>query len=130
VVLFLGVFYHMHDPVLILKKIEELTRDLLIIETHQDLQDFNRPAMAFFPRDTLQGDSTNWWGPNPECMTELLLCNACANFYCNIHAEHYEHSHNKRDGLHVRTWCPTSAVPNSVFINGELRRYKKFTFSI
>jgi tRNA (mo5U34)-methyltransferase len=26
VVLFLGVFYHMHDPVLILKKIEELTR--------------------------------------------------------------------------------------------------------
>lgn len=72
VVLFLGVFYHMHDPVLILKKVEALTKDLLIIETHQDLQELNRPAMAFYPRDTLQGDSTNWWGPNPECMAELL----------------------------------------------------------
>lgn len=72
VVLFLGVFYHMHDPILILKKIEGLTKDLLIIETHQDLQELNRPAMAFYPRDVLQGDATNWWGPNPECMAELL----------------------------------------------------------
>jgi tRNA (mo5U34)-methyltransferase len=72
VVLFLGVFYHMHDPVLVLKKIEGLTKDLLIIETHQDLQELNRPAMAFYPRDVLQGDATNWWGPNPECMAELL----------------------------------------------------------
>lgn len=54
VVLFLGVFYHMRDPVLILRKVESLTKDLLIIETHQDLQELNRPAMAFYPRDTLQ----------------------------------------------------------------------------
>lgn len=75
IVLLLGVIYHMYNPILILNKINELTKDLLIIETHQDLQWLNRPAMAFYPRDTLQGDPTNWWGPNPECLVELLETN-------------------------------------------------------
>lgn len=28
--------------------------------------------MIFYPRDTLNGDHSNGWGPNPECMYELL----------------------------------------------------------
>jgi tRNA (mo5U34)-methyltransferase len=72
VVFFLGVFYHMHEPVSILKRVCALARDVLVLETHQDLQQLDRPAMAFYPRETLQGDPSNWWGPNPECMVELL----------------------------------------------------------
>jgi len=72
VVLFLGVFYHMHDPIAVLKNTASLAREVLVIETHQDLLDLDRPGMAFYPRDTLNGDPSNWWGPNPECMFELL----------------------------------------------------------
>ncbi|HEU4664488.1 MAG TPA: methyltransferase domain-containing protein [Dokdonella sp.] len=72
VVLFLGVFYHMHDPIAVLKAAAGIARDALVIETHQDLLDVARPAMAFYPRDTLNGDHSNWWGPNPQCMFELL----------------------------------------------------------
>lgn len=72
VVLFLGVFYHMHDPISVLKSTAALAREALVIETHQDLLDLPRPGMAFYPRATLNGDDSNWWGPNPECMLELL----------------------------------------------------------
>ena len=72
VVLFLGVFYHMHDPIAVLKSAAALARDVLVIETHQDLLTLDRPGMIFYPRDTLNGDHSNWWGPNPECMFELL----------------------------------------------------------
>jgi tRNA (mo5U34)-methyltransferase len=72
VVLFLGVFYHMIDPIMVLQKVASLATDLLIIETHQDLLILDQPAMVFYPGATLSNDATNWWGPNPECMTELL----------------------------------------------------------
>ncbi len=72
VVLFLGVFYHMHDPLAVLKNAAALAREALVIETHQDLLALDRPGMVFYPRDTLNGDHSNWWGPNPECMFELL----------------------------------------------------------
>jgi tRNA (mo5U34)-methyltransferase len=72
VVLFLGVFYHMHDPIAVLRNAAALARDVIVIETHQDAIDLGRPGMIFYPRDTLNGDRSNWWGPNPECMFELL----------------------------------------------------------
>lgn len=72
VVLFLGVFYHMHDPIAVLKSAAALAREALVVETHQDLLTLDRPGMIFYPRDTLNGDHSNWWGPNPECMVELL----------------------------------------------------------
>lgn len=72
VVLFLGVFYHMHDPISVLRSAAALAREVLVIETHQDLLTLDRPGMIFYPRDTLNGDHSNWWGPNPECLFELL----------------------------------------------------------
>jgi tRNA (mo5U34)-methyltransferase len=72
VVLFLGVFYHMFDPILVLRNVAALTRDLLIVETHQDLLEIDRPGMIFYPGKTLNNDGSNWWGPNPACVAELL----------------------------------------------------------
>lgn len=72
VVLFLGVFYHLIDPIMVLQKVAALTRDLLIVETHQDLHDLPRPAMVFYPGAELNGDDSNWWGPNPQCLLDLL----------------------------------------------------------
>ena len=72
VVLFIGVFYHMVDPIMVLQKVASLATDLLVVETHQDLLLLDRPAMVFYPGTTLANDATNWWGPNPACVTELL----------------------------------------------------------
>jgi tRNA (mo5U34)-methyltransferase len=64
VVLFLGVLYHMRDPMLALERTASVTRERLIIETHLDMLPVPRPAMAFYPFDELAGDFSNWVGPN------------------------------------------------------------------
>lgn len=91
VVLFLGVFYHMHDPIAVTKSVTGLAREVLVIETHQDLLGLNRPAMAFYPGATLANDPTNWWGPNPECMYELLVS-------LDMPVVYYQHHPTARQG--------------------------------
>jgi tRNA (mo5U34)-methyltransferase len=71
VVLFAGVFYHLLDPIAGLRRAADLARDLLIVETHV-ISEFEKPAMVFYPGDELDGDGSNWWGPNVACMTALL----------------------------------------------------------
>lgn len=72
VILYAGVFYHLIDPVGLTKRISDCATHLLIVETHQDALGCPRPAMIFYPGATLAGDASNWWGPNPQCMYELL----------------------------------------------------------
>ncbi len=72
IVLFLGVFYHLRDPLAALREISSLAVETLVVETHVERTSDPRPAMIFYPRDELNGDPTNWWGPNRACMTELL----------------------------------------------------------
>lgn len=72
IVLFAGVLYHLRDPLQALERIARLVEDTLIVETHLDAQDVNRPAMIFYPGSELNGDPTNWWGPNASCVTAML----------------------------------------------------------
>jgi tRNA (mo5U34)-methyltransferase len=72
VVLFLGVFYHLLDPVAGLQTAARLAHEVLIVETHTDALDFARPAMIMYPGAELRNDVSNWWGPNPACMVALL----------------------------------------------------------
>lgn len=71
-VLFMGVLYHLRHPLLGLEKVASVCADMLILETHVDLLDLGRPAMAFYPGDELAGDPTNWWGPNANATTAML----------------------------------------------------------
>lgn len=73
VVLFLGVFYHLHDPIDVMQRLREVTGQLLLVETHQDALHRADPAMVFYPGAELNQDATNWWGPNPAMMLRLLL---------------------------------------------------------
>lgn len=72
VVLFLGVLYHLRYPLLALENIFQVTKDLLIMETHVDMQWTRRPAMAFYPALEASGDPTNWWGPNSSTAISML----------------------------------------------------------
>jgi len=72
VVLFLGVFYHLVDPIRALHNLAALTKEVAVVETHLDLRGLERPAMVFYPGTELNNDPTNWWGPNRQCMEALL----------------------------------------------------------
>lgn len=72
VVLFLGVFYHLKNPLAALAQLASLTREVLIVESHIEDTADPRPLMVFYPGAELAEDTTNWWGPNAACMIELL----------------------------------------------------------
>jgi tRNA (mo5U34)-methyltransferase len=72
VVFFLGVFYHLPDPWPYLRAAASVCRKLMVLETHADLLDTRRPAMAFYPGAEIDGDPSNWWGPNAGAVRGML----------------------------------------------------------
>lgn len=75
VVLFLGVLYHLRHPLLGLEKMASCIAPggIALIESHVDLDvDQHRPVCAFYPGDELNGDSSNWWGPNPLALLAMV----------------------------------------------------------
>jgi tRNA (mo5U34)-methyltransferase len=71
-VIFTGVLYHMRHPLLALEKLFSVTGTQAIVESHVDMLDDKRPSMAFYPGDELNGDPSNWWGPNIPCLEAML----------------------------------------------------------
>jgi tRNA (mo5U34)-methyltransferase len=76
VVLYLGVLYHMQDPLGSLKRLASVTRELAVIETHA----ISVPGCEhlelceFYSSAQLNRDPSNWWGPN---LTALVgMCKA------------------------------------------------------
>jgi tRNA (mo5U34)-methyltransferase len=72
VVLFLGVLYHLPNPLLALERVASVTKHLLIVETVVDMVGVRRPAAAFYPARELNADPTNWWGPNHAAVEGML----------------------------------------------------------
>lgn len=79
VVLYLGVLYHMQDPLGALRRVAAVTRELAVVETEAivvaGLED--EALWRFFPGAELNGDVSNWWAPN---MTALLGALRAAGF--------------------------------------------------
>jgi tRNA (mo5U34)-methyltransferase len=72
VVLFLGVLYHMRDPVGALERVASVTGELLIVETEVGMLLHRAPAASFYPAAELHGDPTNWWAPNVAAVAGML----------------------------------------------------------
>ncbi len=68
VVLFLGVLYHVKDPMLCLEHAASVTGDLLVIETCTALDVLPWPVMRYYVGSDLGGDPTNFWAPNRKCL--------------------------------------------------------------
>ena len=66
VVLYLGVLYHMEDPMRALRRLAAVTRELAVVETEAiAIPAFEGEALwRFFPGAELNGDVSNWWAPN------------------------------------------------------------------
>lgn len=74
VVLFLGVLYHLVNPLGALERLFQLTREVAVIETEAVLVPGHpgRMLLAFYPGGELNGDHTNWFAP-----TEAALHAMC-----------------------------------------------------
>ena len=95
IVLFLGLLYHLPDPLGALAVVRALCSDTLHLESQVidnafrlqngklvRLRSVSRklaqiPLMQFYPGDALHGDATNYWAPNLACLEAML---AEANF--------------------------------------------------
>lgn len=89
-VLFMGVFYHLRHPLLVLDILSSMVERLFVFQTltspddavqeaPADMPLFERgalgepgwPRMAFIEH-SLEGDQTNWWAPNHAAVLALL----------------------------------------------------------
>jgi tRNA (mo5U34)-methyltransferase len=72
VVFFMGVFYHLKDPLLGLERVAKVAKETLVVETALDATWMRRPMMVYYPNSEMAGDPSNWWGPNVPLMLALL----------------------------------------------------------
>jgi tRNA (mo5U34)-methyltransferase len=75
IVLFLGVLYHLKNPVLALERVCALARDLVCVEsfvTDDGSDPDAKPSMEFYETTELCGQFDNWVGPNVACL--LSFC--------------------------------------------------------
>lgn len=75
VVLYLGVLYHMEDPMRALRRLAAVTRELAVVETEAvAIPAFDHEALwRFFPGAELNGDVSNWWAPNLSALGGALV---------------------------------------------------------
>jgi tRNA (mo5U34)-methyltransferase len=76
VVLYLGVLYHMENPLAAMRRLRSVTHELAVIETEAMSipGEGDHPLAEFFPGAELAGDPSNWWSPNRQAI--LALCRA------------------------------------------------------
>lgn len=75
VVLFLGVLYHLKDPISALERVSSVCKELLVLETETALNFLPYPAARLWPGKELRDDDTNWWSINRAGLVTLLKRN-------------------------------------------------------
>jgi len=84
-VLFLGILYHLRNPLYTLDRMWDVCRGRILVETEVFPSSTSRlpwrllrhragdePLMRFYPRSELRQDLSNWWVPNVACARALL----------------------------------------------------------
>tara|TARA_R110002110_G_scaffold300934_3_gene514889 strand:- start:398 stop:1210 length:813 start_codon:yes stop_codon:yes gene_type:complete len=92
--LFLGVFYHLVNPIQILKNICDITNETIVVETinaefytlrtgapHTKTKEgriivneffVKQPMLSYYPTNEVEGDFTTWYAPNPAFIENFL----------------------------------------------------------
>jgi len=90
IVLFLGLLYHLPDPIRAINLVRSLSKDLMCLETQciekalllpdgtfTDLASIHPillevPILQFYPNASLNNDPTNYWAPNLRALEAML----------------------------------------------------------
>jgi tRNA (mo5U34)-methyltransferase len=99
VVLYLGVLYHMENPLAALRRLYEVTGELAVIETEAiHLPGAQERAICeFFEGSSLAGDPSNWWAPNATAL--LAMCRSAGFSEARIVADTRDNGLEQPDGL-------------------------------
>lgn len=74
VVLYLGVLYHMEEPLTSMRRLRSVVAPggLAVIETEAvEVPGLDRAYCEFFPGQELNNDPSNWWAPNAKALEGL-----------------------------------------------------------
>lgn len=74
VVLYLGVLYHMEEPLTSMRRLRSVVTPggLAVIETEAvEVPGLDRAYCEFFPGQELNNDPSNWWAPNAKALEGL-----------------------------------------------------------
>lgn len=73
IVFFLGVLYHLENPLAAMRRVFELTGEVAIIETAAVMIPGYEhvPMFEFYESNELNGDVSNWWAPNHRALVGL-----------------------------------------------------------
>ena len=71
-VLYLGVLYHMQNPMDCLNRVYQQAKDEVVVESHYDCDSIDYPCGRFYPGRELNGDSSNWWGLNDLAIKNMM----------------------------------------------------------
>ena len=141
IVLFLGVFYHLKDPLLAFARLRQVMKEgaIIVVEGQAILPE--RPPAAscgcsvpsvgqgswakFYYRDPLGGDRSNWWVPTISCLRDWVECS-----FFEIEKEYPSPYHNAATDpqtTQVRHIIKARAVrredPNIGFPDDELKDF-------
>ena len=72
IVLFLGVYYHLRNPLLAFERLRQVMADGAILVVEGEVLDGDGSTAEFFYREPLGGDSSNWWVPTGECLRQWV----------------------------------------------------------
>ena len=101
VVLFLGVLYHVKDPLRCLEQVASVARDQIVIETETALDILPWPVMRFYEGTELNNDPTNFWAPNRRCLEGMLREVGFPRTEFAIHPTHGKHWKRTRQIVHA-----------------------------
>ena len=81
VVLFLGVLYHLQNPLSVLRRLATITREVLVLETEAVvIRGYEHTAMCeFYETTELNNDVSNWWAPNARAVEGMCRAAGLAN---------------------------------------------------
>ena len=88
-IVFAGILYHLKHPLFVLETLGRMCTDAILLETEfipsdprncvvvrqgqpATLQQTQSGMMKFIERNELNGDDTNWWVPDEECVRGML----------------------------------------------------------
>lgn len=115
-VLFLGVLYHVEDPLGAIRRMRDFTAPggTCVIETEaMEIPGTGSRALCeFFPFDELNGDDSNWWAPNEAAL--IGLCRAAGFSAVRVLPERQPLSAARRLGKQMKSVAaavPFSPVP-------------------
>jgi tRNA (mo5U34)-methyltransferase len=72
VVLYLGVYYHLRDPLLSFARLRQVMRTGAVLLVEGQVIDAPQAYARFFYREHYLGDRSNWWIPTIPCLREWV----------------------------------------------------------